>query len=100
MKLGDLIEVPPIRSVIQLADTERAELQEELLDRFVLTQDVLQLFQRLLKALEQEHGLGAFLRGHYGSGKSHCLAFLHQLLQANPRAWQRLPEPLRNSPVR
>ena len=100
MTLGDLIEVPPIRSVIQLADTERAELQEELLDRFVFTQDVSQLFERLLTALAQEQGLGAFIRGHYGSGKSHCLAFLHQLLRANPRAWARLPEPLQSSPVR
>ena len=100
MKLGDLIEVPAIRSVIQLADTERPDLHEEILDRFVFTQDVEQLFQRLLTALEQEHGLGAFVRGHYGSGKSHCLAFLHQLLQNNERAWQRLPEPLRHSPVR
>jgi hypothetical protein len=100
MTLGDLIEVPPIRSVIQLADAERADLQEELLDRFVLTQDVGQLFERLLAALAQEHGLGAFIRGHYGSGKSHCLAFLHQLLRANPRAWGRLPEPLQSSPVR
>lgn len=100
MKLGDLIEVPAIRSVIQLADTERPDLHEEILDRFVFTQDVQQLFERLLTALEQKHGLGAFVRGHYGSGKSHCLAFLHQLLQNNERAWQRLPEPLRNSPVR
>ena len=99
MNLGELVEVPAIRSVIQLADTERDELQEELLDRFVFTQDVHQLFQRLLRALAQEHGLGAFIRGHYGSGKSHCLAFLHQLLRKNPRAWRRLPEELQDSPV-
>ena len=100
MKLGDLIEVPPIRAVIQLADVQREELQEELLDRFVFTQDVEHLFERLLWALSQERGLGAFVRGHYGSGKSHCLAFLHQLLQANPRAWARLPQELQASPVR
>ena len=100
MKLGDLIEVPPIRTVIQLADTDRAELQEELLDRFVFTQDIHHLFERLLHALEGEHGLGAFLRGHYGSGKSHCLAFLHQLLAGNERAWRRLPSELAASPVR
>ena len=64
MKLGDLIEVPPIRTVIQLADAERVDLQEELLDRFVFTQDIQHLFERLLHALEGKHGLGAFLRGH------------------------------------
>lgn len=100
MKLGDLIDVPPIRTVIQLADAQRAELQEELLDRFVFTQDITHLFERLLHALERPQGLGAFLRGHYGSGKSHCLAFLHQLLAGNERAWRRLPPPLQNSPVR
>ena len=100
MKLGDLIDVPPIRTVIQLADTQRAELQEELLDRFVVTQDIQHLFERLLHALERDQGLGAFLRGHYGSGKSHCLAFLHQLLAGNERAWRRLPPELQGSSVR
>ena len=99
MTLGDLIEVPPIRTVIQLADTQRQDLHAELLDHFVFTQDIHDLFERLLTALAQPHGLGAFLKGHYGSGKSHCLAFLHQLLAGNPRAWQRLPESLQNPTV-
>ncbi|MBT9581878.1 hypothetical protein IV102_00925 [bacterium] len=100
MILGDLIQVPPIRTVIQLADTQRPELHEELLDHFVFTQDITHLFQRLLHALAQPRGLGVFLKGHYGSGKSHCLAFLHQLLAGNPRAWQRLPPQLQPSPVK
>jgi hypothetical protein len=98
--LSDLIEVPPLRTVIQLADTQRQELHGELLDQFVFTQDITHLFQRLLHALAQPRGLGAFLKGHYGSGKSHCLAFLHQLLAGNERAWQRLPAELHNPSVR
>lgn len=100
MTIGDLIEVPAIRTVIQLADAEREELQEELLDHFVFTHDVLQFFERLLPALQQPVGLGVFLRGHYGSGKSHCLAFLRQLLAGRARAWERLPQSLDHPQVR
>lgn len=97
--IGDLIEVPPIRQVIQLVDVERPELRDELVENFVFTEEVTRLFERLITALEQPHGVGAFLKGHYGSGKSHCLAFLHQLLQGHPAARGRLPEELASRPL-
>ncbi len=92
--IGDLIEVPPIRTVIQLVDAGRAELRDELLGSFVFTGEVEAFFARLLPALAQPTGLGAFLKGHYGSGKSHCLTFLQRLLERDPLARERLPEGL------
>lgn len=89
--IADLIEVPPIRTVIQLVDTESADLRRELLDSFVFTEEIRQLFDRLLHALARPCGLGAFIKGHYGSGKSHCLTYLQMLLQGEPEARRRLP---------
>ncbi|MCE7869053.1 hypothetical protein DYH09_01615 [bacterium CPR1] len=84
--IGDLIEVPPIRTVIQLVDAQKAELRDELLGTFVFTQEIQAFLGRLLPALEAPTGLGAFLKGHYGSGKSHCLTFLQRLLEGDPMA--------------
>jgi len=91
--ISDLIEVPPIRTVIQLVDTDQADLRRELLESFVFTGEIRRLFVRLFEALARPHGLGAFLKGHYGSGKSHCLTYLHMLLQGEPAAWERCPQP-------
>ncbi len=92
--LGELIEVPPIRVVIQLADLADHGLQGEILESFVFTDEVEVFFQRLLGALDQPKGLGCFLKGHYGSGKSHALAFLCRLLEGDPRALKQLPPDL------
>ncbi|MEW6280100.1 MAG: DUF6079 family protein, partial [Candidatus Eremiobacterota bacterium] len=95
--IGDLVEVPPIRTVIQLVDAERPELREELLESFVFTQEVTAFFARLLPALAAPTGIGAFLKGHYGSGKSHCLTVLQRLLQGDALAWQRVPSDLNSA---
>ncbi len=92
--IGDLIEVPPIRTVIQLVDARDEQLSEELLSSFVFTEEIRAFFSRLLPALEARTGIGAFLKGHYGSGKSHCLTYLQRLLEKDPRARQRLPPDL------
>lgn len=92
--LGDLIEVPPIRVVIQLADLADDRLREEILDSFVFTEEVNAFFRRLLGALEQPTGLGCFLKGHYGSGKSHALAFLARLMSGDDLAARALPDDL------
>lgn len=89
--MGELIDAPPLQVVVQLSDAARADAAAELTEAFVFTDDVRELFSRLLAALAQPHGVGVFLKGHYGSGKSHCLAYLRCLLDGSRRAAERLP---------
>ena len=79
-KVGDLIEVPPVQTVVHLADLTHPESRAALAESFVLTDEVRGHLKRLLSALQSGKGLGSFLRGHYGSGKSHFLAFFQLLL--------------------
>ena len=39
VRIGDLVELPEVRTVIQLADLEDAELASRILEDFVLTED-------------------------------------------------------------
>lgn len=92
LKVGDLVQVPPIRTVIQLDHLADAAARDEILGSFVFTGEVTDFLTRLLQALREPTGLGCFLKGPYGSGKSHCLAFLDRLLRHDPQA--RLAEDL------
>ncbi|MBI3928580.1 MAG: hypothetical protein HY319_23780 [Armatimonadetes bacterium] len=98
--VGELVEVPPIRTVIQLSDASEPGLQEEIVESFVFTREVTDLFSRLLGAMTASVGMGAFLKGHYGSGKSHCLTFLQRLLEGDEQAWRRVPPALASVPMR
>lgn len=85
MKLKELIRVPPIKTVIQLADaysTDQAKLGE-LLTSFVVTEEIEFNLRVFLDAIAKRQGMGFFLMGHYGTGKSHFLAVLSILLKHN-----------------
>jgi hypothetical protein len=77
LRIGDLIDVPPIRTVIRLAEGEEQPGQIAL--SFVFTSEVFAHFSVLSEALGSGKGQGYFLQGDFGSGKSHFLAAL--------RAW-------------
>ncbi|MGC8808771.1 MAG: DUF6079 family protein [bacterium] len=87
MVVGDLIEVPEIKTVIQLKDKEKLELRQMILDSFIVTAEVRQNLEKIFNSLIKPTGSGAFLKGHFGSGKSHFLSILSLLLRYPP-AWQ------------
>ncbi|MDI6735991.1 MAG: DUF6079 family protein [bacterium] len=86
MKIRDLIDTPPVKTVIQLEDVRLQEqgVLEELLTSFVFTEEVGFNLAVLFDALNKSTGTGCFLKGNYGSGKSHFLAVLAILLEHMP----------------
>ncbi|MFM7204745.1 MAG: DUF6079 family protein [Myxococcota bacterium] len=81
MKIGELIDVPEVRTVVRMDDLLQADARQSLAESFVLTDEVRHHLKRLLLGLSASTGGGTFLRGHYGAGKSHFLVFLQLLLQ-------------------
>lgn len=93
--IADLIAVPPVETVIRLEEADSADSAawQKLLGSFVITDEIEQVFEKLFGQILQRQGVGAFLKGNYGSGKSHLLAALSLLLQS-PEAWKFLQSPL------
>jgi hypothetical protein len=81
IKVGDLIEIPEIKTVIQLKDIEESSLRQMILDSFVVTTEVMKNLEMILTSFSKTEGKGAFLKGHFGSGKSHFLSILSLLLR-------------------
>lgn len=75
-RIGELVALPPVRTVVRMADLDDAHLRGQLLATFVVTDEVALALRGLLGAIAAGDGRGAFLRGSYGSGKSHFLAVL------------------------
>ena len=96
MKIGDLINVPDIQRVIQLvdADSEDSRTTDGLLATFVITDEIESHLSGFFQSLENAHGTGCFLKGHYGSGKTHFLSFLSLLLKDSRNRERYLPEAL------
>jgi len=84
--IGDLIEVPEIRTVIQLKDLRESRLREMILHSFVVTSEVMKSLEMILTSLSGAEGRGVFLKGHFGSGKSHLLSMVSLLLR-HPDSW-------------
>ncbi|RJQ52693.1 MAG: hypothetical protein C4530_18700 [Desulfobacteraceae bacterium] len=74
LRIGDLIEVPPVQTVIRLEDGKTGS--EFAAQSFVFTDEVKSHFSILADALAKDHGRGFFLQGDFGSGKSHFLVTL------------------------
>ncbi len=72
--IGDLIDVPPVQTVIRLEQS--ISEPGNIVNSFVFTADVDTHFQVLSQSFLQQHGQGYFLQGDFGSGKSHFLAAL------------------------
>ncbi len=87
MRIGDLIEVPEIKTVIQLKDLQDSHLQQMILHSFVVTGEVQDSLERILTSFSQPEGRGVFLKGHFGSGKSHFLSMLSLLLR-HAESWK------------
>lgn len=90
-RVGDLIDVPEIRTVIQLRDLRDSHLRRMILSSFVVTEEVLNSLRSTLSALSGPEGRGIFLKGNFGSGKSHFLSMLSLVLR-QPENWGALLE--------
>ncbi len=80
MKVRDLVELPVIKTVVHLRDAQQEAERERLVDNFILTDEVRTGLRVILQQVIRNEGGGYFLKGHYGSGKSHFLAYLGLIL--------------------
>ncbi len=85
MKIRELLTLPPIKTVVQLSDTRDSAERTRLVDQFVLTDEVRRGLRIILDSVLRSEGRGFFLKGHYGSGKSHFLCYL-SLILSNPES--------------
>ncbi|TDI45876.1 MAG: hypothetical protein E2P02_06610 [Acidobacteria bacterium] len=81
VRIGELVELPRVRTVIQLADVSDETLARGILEDFVLTADCDFALSALLDAMTHDEGQGFFLQGNFGSGKSHLLALVELLFR-------------------
>lgn len=56
MRVGDLIEVSEIKTVIQLKDLQDSHLQQMILHSFVVTGEVQDSLERILTSFSQPEG--------------------------------------------
>ncbi|MGM0651941.1 MAG: DUF6079 family protein [Bacillota bacterium] len=76
MKIRDLVEVPPVRTVIRLADLADSDLRRHLVETFIFTGEVTFTLANILEKVAELEGKGFFVIGNFGSGKSHLLNVL------------------------
>jgi hypothetical protein len=95
MLLKDLIEIPESvqKSDFVVALADGITRPEQTVNRYVVTPQILECFQRALtlvtSTLADGSSKGAYLHGSFGSGKSHFMAVLHLLLEGDPHARSR-----------
>ena len=85
--ISDLVEVPEIKTVIQLEDLKDSRLRQMIEDTFVLTSEVLDNLRAIFVSLSGSEGRGIFIKGHFGSGKSHLLSVISLLIKY-PGTWK------------
>lgn len=78
-KIRDIIILPDIKLVVELDDAERDS--EGILSSFVLTDVVQQGLDAIVRKIIENKGCGIFIKGNFGSGKSHFLSYLYLLLR-------------------
>jgi hypothetical protein len=78
-RLRDIIDIPDIKPVIELDDADT--IPDSIVSSFVLTREVEEGLRVILARINARKGCGVFLKGNYGSGKSHFLSYLFLLLK-------------------
>lgn len=89
VKIKDLIELPAIKTVVQLSDVQDRDTRHMLLENFIVTEEVGKNLEAILKSIAEQKGQGVFIEGNFGSGKSHFLTVLAAAFE-NPDYWQLL----------
>jgi hypothetical protein len=80
MKIREHVDVTPHPSVVRL-DHLQAENAQWISDSYYITDETSRHLEALRILFSKDSGCGVFLIGHYGSGKSHFLAYLTQQLR-------------------
>lgn len=93
-KIGDYVQVraqPTVIRLEQLFESEPGWISAS----YYVTEEVGRYLESLRVLLSKDAGCGVFVIGHYGSGKSHFLAYVTQQLQAGAL----VPEPPAALPI-
>lgn len=93
MNVSDLIATKPLQAVIQLENTGE---WQEVSSSFVWTEEISAHMEDFTVRLSKGEGGGIFLKGHYGTGKSHLLAWLAQQAES----WQPLAAKCSSTPLK
>ncbi len=80
MKIREYLDVTPQPTVVRL-DHLQDNNAEWIRDSYYITGDTRSHLEALRVLLSKDTGCGIFLIGHYGSGKSHFLAYVTQQLR-------------------
>ena len=87
MKYGDLIQFEPIESVVQLRDANEATAARQLVETFVISEEMAEKLRALvIPQLQFEQPVdnkGLLVVGNYGTGKSHLMSVISALAE-NP----------------
>ena len=85
MKYGDLIQFEPIESVVQLRDADEAIMARQLVETYVISEEMAEKLVRLvipqLQFEQPTDNKGLLIVGNYGTGKSHLLAVISALAE-------------------
>jgi hypothetical protein len=95
--IRDVIEIPDRKPslVIKVGEIGMEERRREYVESYVITELIAKELESLVKSIAESaetgfQGIGVWVDGPYGSGKSHFLSFLGLLLQCDEMAWRRL----------
>ena len=88
MLIRDLVDVTPQPTVVRLDQLDEAG--SWITESYYITEETEGHFKSLKSLLRKKYGCGIFLIGHYGSGKSHFLAYVTQQIRQG-RFSQRKP---------
>jgi hypothetical protein len=87
MKYGDLIQFEPIESVVQLRDADEAATARQLIDTYVISEEMAEkLIGLVIPQLQFDQPVdnkGLLVVGNYGTGKSHLMSVISGLAE-NP----------------
>lgn len=98
MKLRDIIELSDVRLVIDIDDADRDP--RGISDTFIFTEEVERGLRGILERIDANKGCGVFVKGNYGSGKSHFLSFLYLLLKDKSHPLLKDYKAVRETPYR
>ncbi|MBI5183801.1 MAG: hypothetical protein HY999_05510 [Nitrospinae bacterium] len=78
-RLSDIVEIPEVKLVVELDDADNDP--EGIISSFVFTREVEESIHTILGKIDKDKGCGTFIKGNFGSGKSHLLSYLYLLLK-------------------
>lgn len=85
MRYGDLIQFEPIESVVQLRDADKAAAARQLVDTYVISDEMAEKLTNLvipqLQFDQPVDNKGLLVVGNYGTGKSHLMAVISGLAE-------------------